>query len=485
VLGSFSRLNTDNDLPAGRLHLISSAANLGYHLSAMTSVRLTLRDDVDATPLAIPFGFYILQPSGELKAQNLYSGFTFDTKTESGWHNLLRYDLARKRAEDYDFSTASSGLPVTITGANGYSVSGTASFPAMPVHEDLVTNRDDISYQTDFAVKSYFRPLLTAWYEDERGADILPGSKTAVERHQFSLAGAVDGEIKHRFFYQAAGFFDVGTLVGVRGEPSLGMTYVPVRPGVRRFRGTSLHLTAAAGVREPSLAEQLDAPGGPLRDSPAPRSRTFDASIDQDIFARKLSLRMAYFHNQFAHEAETLGMAPLIVSDTLAYRSQGLETELRYQPFSRLLVEGGYTYLAALVEQSASAAVFNPAFPGVPIGALTALEGARPFHRPPNTGFLTAAYTGQKLAASIKATFAGTSDDSTGLYLNRNLLLPNRNLSPGYASVDAGFSYNVMRHIAVFSQFTNLLDERKIAPTGYLSAPFGVRVGLRVRLGRE
>jgi hypothetical protein len=42
-----------------------------------------------------------------------------------------------------------------------------------------------------------------------------------------------------------------------------------------------------------------------------------------------------------------------------------------------------------------------------------------------------------------------------------------------------------MRHIAVFSQLTNLLDERKIAPIGYLSAPFGVRVGLRVRLGRE
>ena len=485
VWGEFSRLNTDNDLPAARLHLITSAVNLGYHVSGGTSLRLTLRDDVDATPLAVPFGLYNFQPLGELKAQNLYSGFTFDTKTERGWRNLLRYDLVRKRAENLDFSTAVNGLPVSITGANGYSASGTATFPATPAREDLVTNRDEISYQTDYSVKSYFRPLLTARYQDERGADILPGVRETVERHQFSVTAAFAGEIKHRFFYQAAGFFDAGTLVGVRGEPSLGLTYVPVRQGVRRFRGTSLHLTAAAGVREPSLVEQLDAPGGPLRDSPAPRSRTFDASIDQDIFARKLSLRMAYFHNQFAHEAETLGLAPLVVSDTLAYRTQGLETELRYQPFSRLRVQGGYTYLAALVEQSGAAAVFNPSLPGVPIGALTALAGARPFRRPPNTGFLTAEYTGQKLAASIKAAFAGASDDSTELYLNKNLLLPNRNLSPRYAAVDAGFSYQVMRHITVFSQFTNLLDERKIAPIGYLSAPFGVRVGVRVRVGRE
>jgi iron complex outermembrane receptor protein/vitamin B12 transporter len=495
VLGSFSRLNTDNDLPAARLHLITSVANLGYHVSAMTSLRLMLRYDVDGTPLAIPFGFYNIQPSGEMKAQNLYSGFTFDTTSVSGWHNLLRYGLARKRSEDYDFSTAVAGLPVTITGANGYTVSGVASFPVTPAREDLVTNRDEISYQTDYRVKDYFRPLLTARYEDERGADILPGSgllgdKVAVERHQFSLAGGIDGDIKHRFFYQAAGFFDTGTLVGVRGAPSLGLTYAPVRPGVRRFRGTILHVTAAAGVREPSLAEQLDAPGGPLKNSAgvgpsAPRSRTFDVSIDQDIVARKLSLRTAYFHNQFAHEAETLGLAPLVVSDTLGYRTQGLETELRYQPFSRLRVQSGYTYLASLVEQSVSTAVFNPAFPGVPIGELTALVGARPFRRPPNTGFLTAEYSGQKLAASIKASFAGSSDDSTNLYLNKNLLLPDRNLSPGYGSVDAGVSYKVMRHITVYSQFTNLLNERTIAPIGYLSTPFGVRVGLRVRLGRE
>jgi iron complex outermembrane receptor protein/vitamin B12 transporter len=98
---------------------------------------------------------------------------------------------------------------------------------------------------------------------------------------------------------------------------------------------------------------------------------------------------------------------------------------------------------------------------------------------------LTAEYSGTKLAGSLKATFAAKSDGTTGLVLNPTLLLPNRDLSPGYGSVDASFSYNLTHAVTLFSEFTNLLDDRHIAPIGFLSTPFGVRVGVRLRLGRE
>ncbi len=479
ALGSFSRLNTDNDLPAERLHLITSAANLGYYVSGATSLRLTLRDDVGATPLAVPFGFYNVQPSGKNAWQNLYSGLTFETRTLGGWHNLARFGMVRKRAEISSFSTVANGLPVTITGANGYSASGTATFPAMAAREDLVTNRDEGSYETDAPVKHYFKVLGEVRYQDERGADLTAGARETVERRHFSVVAEVQGEVRHRFFWEAAGFIDDGALLGVKGAPRVGVTYVPVRPGARRFRGTSVHATAAAGVREPTLQEQM---AGAVA---APTSRTFDVAVDQEILPRKLSVRTAYFHNQFAHEMETLGLAPLTLGSGLAYRTQGLEVAGRYRPFARVLVEGGYTYLAAEVEQSGAVAVFNPGIAGVGIGALTALKGARPFHRPPETGFVMAAYSGTRMSASLKASFAGSSDDSTNLYLNKNLLLPNKGLSPGFADVDADFSYRLMKHVSVFSEFTNLLDERGMAPIGYLSAPFGVRVGVRIWVGRE
>ena len=479
VLVAFSRLNTDNDLPAARLHLITSSASLGYHISAATSLRATLRSDVDATPLALPFAFYNLQPPGKQTAQNLYSSFIFDTVTVGGWHNLLSYGLARKRAQAESFSTAIAGLPVTITGANGDSVTGTATFLPLPPREDLVTNRDEVSYQTDYPAKSWLTALFTARYQDERGADLTSTVRETVERQHLSFAGELRGEIRHRFFYQAAGLLDDGFLLGVRGAPSLGLTYVPVRPGQRRFRGTSLHLTGATGLREPTLTEQIALP------TLYPRSRTFDASVDQDILARKLSLHGGYFHNQFAHQSETLGILPLQLSGALAYRAQGLEVSASYQPRSRLQILGGYTYLASLVEQSAATPTFNPAFAAVPTGALTALPGSRPFHRPPNAGFAKAQFAGKSISAGINVAFAGTSDDSTNLYLNHNLLLPNRNLSPGYVSADASFAYVITRHFTLFSEFDNLFDNRRIAPIGYLSTPFSVRVGIRVRLGKE
>jgi vitamin B12 transporter len=483
ALFSFARFTTDNDVPAQRIHLITSAANLGYHISANTSLRATLRDDVDAAPLPSPFAFYGVAPATRLGEQNLYGSATFETSTAGGWHNLLRYGLVRERSQAFDFVTPLVGLPGTITGANGYSASGSASFLPLPQREDAVTNRDEYMYQTDYPVsrseKYPLTALLTAQVQDERAADLTAVQPLRLERTHIAVAASFQGSIRHRFFYETSGFLDHSSTSDLSGSPRIGLTFVPVRPGPRRFRGTSLHLTAATGDREPSIIETAQL--GNI----TPRSRTFDASVDQSILSRKLTLRAAYFHNQFSHQVETLNLAPLTLSGALAYRTQGLEAALRYTPARRFLLNGGYTYLAALTERSAAAPVFNPNLPGIAIGAATALAGARPFERPPSTGFVDAEFTGSRFTASLKSTFAGRSDDSTRLILNPTLLLPNRNLSPSYESLDASVTYNVTHAVIFYSQLSNLLDERHIAPVGYVSTPFAARLGLRIRLGHE
>jgi vitamin B12 transporter len=480
ALLEFARFNTDNDLPSARIHQVTEAANLGYYISGNTSLRLTLRNDVDATPMASPYGFFGVAPKTKLASQNLYGGFTVETRTAGDWHNLLRYGLVRERAQAFVFQMPATGVPVTIMGANGSTASGTAIFLAVPVREDAITNRDEYGWQTDYRVKSWLNVVGTARYQYERGADLSAATSDRLARGHLSFGGALSGQVRQRFFYEAAGFLDRAADLGLHGGPRVGMTYVPVRPGTRKFRGTSLHATAATGVREPSVVETAQ-----LGTALAPRSRTVDFGIDQNILPKKLELKASYFHGQYAHETEVLALEPLKLSNALGYRAQGLEAEVRYNAAPRLLLVGGYTYLAAVVEQSAATAVFNPNLPGVAIGATTALLGARPFERAPNVGFLAAEYTGAKLAASLKATFAGKSDGTTGLVLNPTLLLPNRDLSPGYGSVDASFSYNMTHAVTLFAQFTNLLDDRHVAPIGYLSTPFGARVGVRVRLGRE
>ncbi len=481
ALLAFSRLNTDNDRPASSVHLITYAANVGYFISAGTSLRATLRDDTSAAPLTSPFAFYRVQPLGKEAAQNLYSTFAFDTHTSFGWHNQLRYGLVRERSQTFNFFTPLTGLPVTITGANGDSASGVATFPQHPPREDLVSDRDQFAYQTDYAFAPFLTAALTARYDSERGADLLATGSEHAERIHLFAAASLAGEIRHRLFVQASGSVDHSSLLGLVGTPRLGLTYTPVRPDPRRFHGTSLHLTAATGAREPSLAEQFALPAAALY----ARSRALDAGVDQNLYRGKLTLRATYFHQQFSHQTELLSQIPLTLSDALAYRAQGLESDLRYQPRPRLLFHGGYTYLASLVERSAATPAFTPQFAATPIGALTALPGARPFNRPPNTGFAAIQFTGPTLTASLRAVFAGRSDDSTNLAANPSLLLPNRDLSPGYTALDASFTYAFTRHLTLYTQLTNLLDNRQIAPLGYLSTPFLIRTGLRIRLGRE
>ncbi len=483
ALASFARLNTDNDLPAAPTHLITYAANLSYALSASTTLRFTLRDDASAAPLPIPYAFYYVQPSGTQLEQNLYSAFSLDARTAGNWHNLLRYGLARERAQSFNYFTPATGLPVTITGANGYTATGVATFPLTPPREDFVTDRDEFTYQTDRPIlhseKHPLTALLTARYQNERAADLTAVARQTLSRTHLSFAAAFQGELRHRVFYEASGLLDHSTDFGLLGTPRLGLTYVPVRPAPRRFRGTSLHATAATAVQDPTLSAQLS-----TNTPQIPHTRTLDFGLDQSILAQKLTLRATYFHTQNSHQPELLAL-PHAFSDTAAYRTQGIELTLRYQPSRSLFLDSGYTYLAALTEQSASLPAHNPSLLNISIGALTALPGARPFHRPPNTGFFAVQYTAHAVTASLKAALAGRSDDSTSLPQNPTLLLPNRNLSPGYTALDASFTYAVSHSITAYTQLNNLFDNRNIAPIGYVSTPFQLRAGLRLRLGHE
>jgi iron complex outermembrane receptor protein/vitamin B12 transporter len=132
----------------------------------------------------------------------------------------------------------------------------------------------------------------------------------------------------------------------------------------------------------------------------------------------------------------------------------------------------------------------NPNLPGIAIGAEGPLIGARPFRRPPHTGFFAAEFTHGKLTAAFKGALASRSDDSTFLdgfdpNFGNSLVLPNRDLDFGYAKLDAGATFTATRHITVFTQLGNLLGQQHIGPIGYPSLPFTIRAGLKLRIGGE
>lgn len=544
--GAFSRFDTSNSIPMDRYHSSTSAANLGYAISANTSLRFTIRNGVSATGLPGAYDFYGIASAGKQSDQDLYSGATLENRWRDKWHNLVRYGIARKREQavtfypvgekvdypgfgDFPGYTLYFGNTVTIRGANGTSGTGRASFLFGGTEPtDQSSLRDELYYQSDFTFSPHFIGLFGFRYEDERGSYNNPNyfESQVIKRTNYQYTLQFQGDVKNRVFYSVGGAIERNDLYGTAGTPRFGLAWVPVRPGNGLFHGTRLRANAATGVQEPSLSvefsslyKQLQEAGSDdliaayhVRPIQALRSRSFDVGIDQNILGQVVILKAGYFHNQFSHQLDFVDAGTLktvfgidtstaqlygALLNTLAYRAQGFEGELQFAPSPKILVRGGYTYLASLVEQSFSTdaiangtSAVNPNYPDTPIGASYPLVGQRPFRRPPQTGFFSAQYTSNRFSAALKGALASRADDSTFLsYSDFNggntLLLPNRNLDFGYAKLDAYGSYGFNNHFTVFADLGNLLSQQHIGPIGYPSLPFTFRAGLKVRVGGD
>jgi iron complex outermembrane receptor protein/vitamin B12 transporter len=548
---AFSRFQTGNALPRNEYHSATSVANLGYALTANTQARFTLRNADSATGLPGAHDFYGISANGKEGDQDLYSGITLENRLEDGWHNLVRYGISRKREQETAFGIVGTpiivnygtgpcsaptayciteyfGNVVTIRGANGYTATGRTEFFVPNYNQD--SNRDELYYQTDYSFSHYLSALFGFHYENERGSYVEPppyAEDRTIQRTNFQYTLQLQGGIESRLFYSAGGSIEKNHLYGITGAPRLGLSYVPVFPGVRWFRGTLVRANVATGVQEPSLAVQFASlytvlqedgltsgiakyhvtPIGPQD------SRTYDLGVDQNIRGEKLVLKLGYYHNSYNHQVEGVDSGaleqffniPVSVAqslyspylNSLAFRAQGFETELQYRPFARLFLRGGYTYLDAVVTQSFSSDAYyngqynnNPNLPGIAIGAEGPLIGARPFRRPPHTGFFSVQYTGNRLGAAFKGALASRSDDSTFLdgfdiTGGNTLVLPNRDLDFGYAKLDANLTYALKPRVTAFTELDNLLGQQHIGPIGYPGLPFTVRAGLKVRIGGD
>jgi vitamin B12 transporter len=551
--GAFSRLDTSNAVALDKYHSGTSAINVGYDFNGNTQLRFTIRNADSATGVPGPHDFWGLSDNSKESDQDLYSGVTLENRYKGQWHNLVRYGIARKREQQVQFGNQGTpvtfdcgddcsyteyfGPVVTIRGANGYAATGQTDLYGL--NDDLDSNRDQLYYQSDYSFSPHFIGLFGFRYDNERGsfndAEYYEFEKTKRRNFEYNLQ--FQGEFWNRLFYSAGGALEKNHLYGIAGTPRLGLSYVPVRPSAKAFHGTRLRANAATGVQEPSLSieayslyEQLLAAGDTadiaayhVTPQSQERSRTYDLGIDQNIFGEKLVLKAGYFHNVFDRQLESVSgqalatyfgltnpacysgdSSPFLCNyyayvNSLAFRAQGAEVELVWQPKPRILVRGGYTYLDAKVLQSfASDAVDanegfpteNPNLPGIAIGAESPLVGARPFRRAPNTGYFDVIYTRPRFTLNFKGAMASRSDDSTYLDYSdidggNTLLLPNRDLDFGYVKLDIGATYALKHGFTYFAQINNLLNDQHLGPIGYPGLPLTFRTGIKLRLGGD
>jgi vitamin B12 transporter len=447
---------------------------------------------------------------------------------------------------DGTVSTNYYGYNTVIDGANGYSVTGQGilNFAGIyPNTVERVNNRDQVYFQSDYPFTQHIIGLFTFRYDDERGArkSLAYGLEQTIERANYDYTAQLQGNYHYRYFYSLGGGVEKNQLFGTVGTPRLGLAYYPVRPGNGLFHGTKVRFNFAKGYQEPTLDEQfaslynflLGEQGGreaiqQFHISPIveEQSRTYEGGVAQSFLSERGLLRVSYFHNQYGRQIESVPgtEVPLLLPqlspserqalesllsnaggidlNSQAFRAQGIESEAEYSVFKGLFLRGGYTYLDAVVQRSFTSDALQPSFntglPGgpapsfskLPIGAFDPLRGARPFQRPPHTGYAAVSYNGEQYSVGFTAALAGRSDDSTflggrDLAGGNSLLLPNRDLDFGYAKLDLGGSYRFLSWLAAYAQLDNLTGNKRIGPIGYPSLPFTFRVGLRLALGHS
>jgi iron complex outermembrane receptor protein/vitamin B12 transporter len=445
----------------------------------------------------------------------------------------------------YDAFGDSLGEVVTIHGANGTSASGQAVLDyaqTYPYRYQLVSNRDQMVYQGDYRFTPHVIGLIGFHYEDERGAEYVPsyGVSETTERSNYDYVAAVHGDYKNRFFYTLGGGLQHYSQFGVQTTPGAGLTYYVLRPRNGVFSGTRVLFNYGDAVREPALTDQfgslyqfLLANGykttaqqlhiGPLA---APTSRMYEGGAEQSFLSERILFRVRYFHNEFGKQVEYVGAHLLpnllpnltppeeqkliaalkkkgyyqndigLAVNTQAFRAQGIESTVEGGIGRDIFLRGGYTYLDSVVQRSfngdneALTGGYEPTYNGIPIGAFSPLVGARPFRRPPHTGYATGTYTHGPIVGMINAAFASRSDDSTYLEYadaqgGNSLLLPNRNLDYGYAKIDLGFSYQARPWLGFYGITENLTSSQHMGPIGYPTLPLTVRSGVKVQWGKE
>ena len=351
-LGEYNWLQTANNLPNDEFHVATAAANLGWQPSGSTQIRGTVHYGVDATGVPNAWEFYHVADNATQRDQDLYLSASIENQTTPDFHNIVRYGLTRKREQyslwqpsgdliEYDpidGYSAYYGNPVTILGANGYSVTGRAQldFPqTFPYRYQLASNRDELIYQGDYRVTPHLAGLIGFHFEDERGLENIPSFFThdVTERTNYDYLAAVHGDFKNRFFYTLGGSLEHYSLFGTQTSPRAGFTVYALRPRKGIFSGTRVFFNYGDAVREPALTDQFgslyqflvsngyQSIAQQLHIAPlaAPTARTYEGGVEQAFLSERIIFRASYFHNQFGREIESVGGRSAPESDTQSH----------------------------------------------------------------------------------------------------------------------------------------------------------------------
>jgi iron complex outermembrane receptor protein/vitamin B12 transporter len=534
---SYRVFETDNDVPNNGYSNGTYAGRFGVALGTKADLSGTIRrtDAESGSPNAVTlFG---LADDSEQSTDLTYASIAANSQFTDRLQATVRFGSTDQRSrftnptptgqpfDPFGFGANYLGNTVTLTGANGYSVTGRGILDfdsSYPTFFESHTTRRALSGQATFMISDMLSVSGGGRFEREEGASCSSAAGCLDNEATTPVTGRNNGgafaearaTLMNRHYIAAGVGIEHNEVFGEEVTPRLSVASYLRQPSATGSGDTKIVLNAGTGIKAPAIFQAQSSLFELVRDTPAgagvdpigpERSRSFDIGIEQGFADNRARVRVAYFHNTFHDLIEFLSRTslPLVgvpaavanatqfgaYVNSQSYRAQGLELSFEEAPRADLRVMASYTRLDAEVTEAFSASrSFNTAstFATIPIGAFSPLVGARPFRRPANSGTLAVIYSPRRYQVALSAYFSGTRDDSTFMsdqFFGSSMLLPNEDLADAYQKVDVSGAVDLHRRLKVYASIENLLDQEYEASFGFPALPLAARVGFRLTVG--
>jgi iron complex outermembrane receptor protein/vitamin B12 transporter len=527
---AFDNFQTDNDIPNSQYREKTYAGRFGVALGHSSDLSGTVRwiDRRVGSPNAIDF--FGTTDDAFQTFRTVLVGVSSQTQINNKWQAAVRFGSwdGRSHFENPTLSGTNIGGTgfgnvVTISGANGYSVTGRAILDFGPFSSDSRSARQGVYGETSYQLIPDLNIAGGVSFEREQGfpsANIDADPTTTRNNRAVWVEGR--GTVVHRVSVTAGLGYAHNEAFDNAFSPRLSVAAYLRTPEAAEFWGdTRLTFNAGKGIKAPTIFQTTNSLYVLLQRTPATqalaasagigpvgpeRGRNVDVGIEQGMWQGRARVRAAYFDNAFYDLVESVSrnllpqfgipvdVAAAVTSanvNSQSFTSKGVETSADAQ-IGRVRLAASFTHFDATITKSLSSGAltpsFNPAFPGIPIGNFSPLLGQKPFRRPANTGSVLVSYAQRRAALAVSGYFAGKSDDSTFLggsdaNFGNSLLLPNQDLDAGYAKVDVSGAYSITRHLKWYLTVENIFDQHYEPAFGFPALPINVRTGVTIAAG--
>jgi vitamin B12 transporter len=338
---------------------------------------------------------------GEVVGHHLAKTLTTAAWVSYGHHYLKDYNDPDQRSTDMLRSSYGGDL----FDLGGKAVWSPRRYFSAVVGGETQRERADSSYSSDGAWGPYNDELYGA---AARTNSIYAESKVSYEDSVF-----LDSGIR----------YDSHSIFGDR-------TTFRIAPAVLVGSSTKLRGSVGTGFKAPSLVQLYSSYGNP--DLAAERNVGWDVGVDQQLFSKKATASLTYFHTSFENLI-SFNPSTFVLENIAQAKTQGLESAVTVDFTKQVSARVSYTYTDTVDDNTGEALLRRPKNKGS-VG-LT--------YRP--TEKTTTALTWRGYSSRFDNDFSGST--------------PQRISLSGYGLVDVSASYDLSPKTRLFTRIENLFDQ--------------------------